>query len=86
MMGSPPDEDRRLDLEGPLHCLSVRTDLAIETFEVTLSEFDRFAKVTDRIMPADDRAQGRERLPAIGDRWEDARAYVRWLSEQTGER
>ena len=54
-------------------------------YEVTFAEYDRFTAATGRER-ADDEEWGRGRRPVILVSWEDAVAYTRWLSEQTGER
>lgn len=56
---------------------------AIGQFEVTFAEYDRFASATGRRQPSD-KGWGRATRPVINVTWDDARAYARWLSEQTG--
>ncbi len=58
---------------------------AIGKYEVTFDEFDLFARMTGRALP-DDEGRGRGRNPVVNVSWEDATAYVRWLSERTGQR
>ena len=57
----------------------------LSKYEVTFEEYDRFIAATGRISPKD-RGWGRGRRPVIDVSWEDAVAYTKWLSEQTGER
>jgi formylglycine-generating enzyme required for sulfatase activity/CRP-like cAMP-binding protein len=68
--------------EGPRREVKV-TAFSISKFEVTFAEYDRFARATGRRLPYDE-SWGRADRPAINVSWEDARAYSRWLSEQTG--
>ncbi len=56
---------------------------SVSQFEVTFAEYDRFAGATGRRLPAD-RGWGRDTRPVINVSWDDAQAYVHWLSEQTG--
>jgi len=81
-MGSPPDEEGRWDDEGPQHAVSVPA-FAIGRYPVTFAEYDHFCEVTGREKP-DDRGWGRGRRPVINVSWEDAQAYLAWLSEATG--
>ena len=57
----------------------------LSKYEVTFEEYDRFTSATGRER-ADDEGWGRGRRPVINVSWEDAVAYTRWLSQQTGER
>ena len=68
--------------ERPKHDVDLPR-FAIGKYEVTFDEFDVFARMTGRALP-DDEARGRGRRPVVNVSWEDATAYVRWLSEQTG--
>lgn len=79
-MGSGPTSPRFE--ERPRHGVSLRR-FAIGEHEVTFADYDRFARATGRALP-DDRGWGRGRRPVINVSWEDAVAYTRWLSEQTG--
>lgn len=51
--------------------------------EVTFLEYDRFARATGRTLPHD-LDWGRGDRPVVDVAREDAEAYARWLSEQTG--
>ncbi len=53
--------------------------------EVTFGEYDRFAIAKGRPLP-NDQGWGRRRRPVINVSWDDAKAYVEWLSAQTGKR
>ncbi|MBK1721452.1 SUMF1/EgtB/PvdO family nonheme iron enzyme [Thiocystis violacea] len=69
---------------SPAHRVSLRPFM-IGVHEVTFQEYDRFARATGR-SPPEDYGWGRGSRPVIGVTWEDARAYTRWLSEQTDRR
>jgi len=69
--------------EQPSHQVAVKP-FAIGRHEVTFAEYDRFARATGRALP-DDAGWGRGRRPVINVSWDDASAYARWLSAQTGE-
>jgi formylglycine-generating enzyme required for sulfatase activity len=58
---------------------------AIGTCEVTFEEYDRFVKATKRELP-NDKGWGRGRRPVINVSWDDAVAYAKWLSQETGNR
>ncbi|MDE2652574.1 MAG: formylglycine-generating enzyme family protein [Gemmatimonadota bacterium] len=86
MMGSPSDEEGRYRLEGPQHEVTIGSPLAVGVYEVTFEEWD--ACVTaggcGGHRPGDE-GWGRGRRPVINVSWEDAQAYVQWLSRETGE-
>jgi len=68
--------------EKPVHRVFVKR-FAIGRYEVTFAEYDRFAKATARNKP-NDWGWGRKKRPVINITWDDAVAYTKWLSEQTG--
>lgn len=74
------------DIEGdekPVHWVSLAKRFAVSQTEITFDQYDRFAKNTNRTLPSDN-GWGRGSRPAINVTWEDAKAYTKWLSEQTG--
>ena len=73
-------------LRQALPVQKVRVELfELSKYEVTFEEYDRFTAATGRAW-ADDEGWGRGRRPVINVSWEDAVAYTKWLSGQTGER
>ena len=84
MMGSPASEERRFDDEGPRHEVTLRP-FALGVKEVTFDEWDACVRGggCDGYRP-DDEGWGRGARPVINVNWEDAQAYVSWLSERTG--
>ena len=70
------------DDEKPVHQVTIPQALAVGKYEVTFEEYDRFTMPTGRV---DDHGWGRGRRPVINVSWQDAKDYVRWLSQETGE-
>jgi hypothetical protein len=58
--------------------------LAVGRFPVTFEEWDFYADRSGSPLPSDTR-RGRGRRPVININWDDARAYVEWLSLATGQ-
>jgi formylglycine-generating enzyme required for sulfatase activity len=86
-MGSPANERGwRRDFEGPQHRVNLPRQFAVGQFEVTFDEWD--ACVVDSgcngYKPSD-QGWGRGRQPVINVTWNDAKAYVAWLSNKTGQ-
>jgi formylglycine-generating enzyme required for sulfatase activity len=84
-MGSPANEVGRGYHEDPQHLVTFGKPFAVGRFAVTFDEWD--ACVADRgcngYKPKDS-GWGRGRRPVINVSWDDAKAYVRWLSRKTG--
>lgn len=92
MIAIPAGSFRMGDIQGvgakdelPVHTVQIRKSFALGRFEVTFDEYDAFAKGTGRPLPSD-QGWGRGRRPVINVSWEDAQAYAKWLSEQTGKK
>ena len=85
-MGSPSGEAERGDDEGPVHRVTFDRPFAVGVYEVTFREWDAcVAGGGCNGYRPDDRGWGRGDRPVINVSWDDARAYVRWLSRETGE-
>jgi len=86
MMGSPPSEEGRYDSEGPVHRVTIAEPFAAGKYEVTFEEWDACVSGggCGGYRPGDE-GWGRGRRPVINVSWEEARAYVDWLSRKTGE-
>jgi len=84
-MGSPESEPERSDAEGPQHRVTIRKPFAVGRFAATFAEWDACVATggCDGYMP-DDAGWGRDDRPVINVSWNDAQAYVKWLSGKTG--
>lgn len=78
-MGSPNDEKGRLGDEGPQHRVTIAEPVAVGKVTVTFVEWDACV---------DDHGCEGYRTPSMGPvdqvSWEDANAYLAWLSRKTG--
>ena len=72
------------DYEQPVHQVTIEQPFAVGVYEVTFAEYGRFANATGRELPSDS-GDGRGRRPVIHVSWENAVAYTRWLSKETGQ-
>ena len=88
-MGSPASEVGRDedDDEGPRHRVTIEAPFAVGVYEVTFDEWEacRRGGGCPGAQP-DDQGWGRGRRPAINASWNDAQAFVSWLSALTGQR
>jgi formylglycine-generating enzyme required for sulfatase activity len=67
--------------EKPPHTVTLEAPFAVSRFAVTFSEWDAAGLAHT---PGDE-GWGRGRRPVTNVSWEDAEAYVGWLSQQTGQ-
>ena len=70
--------------EVPRHDVDI-SSFMVSVYEVTFAEYDRFASATGKSKP-DGKGWDRKTHPVVNVSWDDAQAYTRWLSKQTGKR
>ena len=84
-MGSVASEPGRAVDESPRHTVTIGHLFAVAQFDVTFEEWD--ACVADGGCNGNnpsDQGWGRGRRPVINVSWDDAKAYVLWLTKLTG--
>lgn len=69
--------------ERPRHEVTV-AEFAISKTEVTIADYERFARATGRRVPATG-GLDKTSYPVFSVSWDDAVTYARWLSQQTGQ-
>ena len=79
LMGSEEDSSER-----PVHEVTINYAFEISKYEVTFDEYDVFANETKRGLPSS--SWGRGKMPVINVSFDDAQAYVQWLSKKTGKK
>jgi len=86
-MGSPKDEPKRANDEGPVHRVKFADRFAAGRYEVTFAEWDACVAQggCGGYRPGDE-GWGRGRRPVINVSWDAAQTYVQWLSRKTGQR
>jgi formylglycine-generating enzyme required for sulfatase activity len=84
-MGSFGSEEGRTLAEGPPHEVRFAKPFAVGCFAVTFDEWDACVADSgcDNYQPKD-QGWGRGNRPVINVSWNDAKAYVAWLSKKTG--
>lgn len=70
--------------EAPRHERTIST-FAMSVNEVTYADYDKFAQATGRRKPSSN-GLDRKSHPVSDVSWDDALAYVNWLSKQTGKK
>jgi formylglycine-generating enzyme required for sulfatase activity len=83
MMGSPVDEAKRDDAEGPQRKVTISRPFAASKFEVTFAEWDACVAAGGCKHKPRDEGWGRGKRPVINVSWDDAKEYVSWLSKKT---
>ncbi|WP_101756968.1 bifunctional serine/threonine-protein kinase/formylglycine-generating enzyme family protein [Oceanicoccus sp. KOV_DT_Chl] len=74
--------------DGPAMVVQTRTNdlaIALSQHEITFAQYDQYAQHTEQTLP-DDAGWGRENRPVVSVNFTQAKAYAKWLSEQTGEK
>ena len=85
-MGSDKARDPEAeDDELPRHRVRMSEPFAVGRYSVTFEEYDRFVGASGRNRPENE-DWGRGRRPVVNVSWDDAVAYAKWLSGQTGKR
>ena len=87
MMGSPDSEWGRFNNESPQRRVTITEPFAVSVYEVTFGEWDACVNEggCNGYQPHGE-GWGRGGRPVINVSWDDARAYVKWLSQRTGKR
>jgi formylglycine-generating enzyme required for sulfatase activity len=83
-MGSPAAEPGHLLWEDPQHQVTIARAFAVSKFAVTFADWDACVKGggCNGYSPSEQWSGGRQ--PVINVDWDDAKAYVAWLSQVTG--
>ena len=85
-MGSPVDEVGRYSREVPQHQVTISQSFAVGKYEVTRGQFKAFIDATEYDAGSAWRNPGFEQTdahPVVHVSWNDAQAYVDWLSAST---
>jgi formylglycine-generating enzyme required for sulfatase activity len=72
--------------EKPVHRVTIPRNFAIGRREVTFDEWDACVNDGGCKQRPDDRGWGRGQHPVLDVSWDDAQAFVSWLSQKTGKR
>ena len=67
----------------PMKQVQITRGFMISATEITFEQYDLFSKATGRALVSD-RGYGRGKKPVVNVSYDDAMAYVDWLSVQTG--
>jgi formylglycine-generating enzyme required for sulfatase activity len=81
LMGSPAGQGE--DTERPQHEVTIAKPFAVAKFALTFDEWDACAAQGGCRSDVDDHEWGRGRRPVVVN-WDEAQAYVKWLSRSTG--
>jgi formylglycine-generating enzyme required for sulfatase activity len=84
LMGSPPTEQARRDIEGQ-HKKRIGRTFAIAASAVTLGQFQKYFRVVFKTnCESEERFTPKDECPANYITWYMAAAYCNWLSQQEG--
>ncbi|MGZ8389204.1 MAG: SUMF1/EgtB/PvdO family nonheme iron enzyme [Rhodoplanes sp.] len=73
-------------MEKPVHRVTLERPIAIGRREITFAEWDQCVAAGACKYRPEDRGWGRGDRPVIDVSWDDAKAYLSWLSQKTGQR
>ena len=82
-MGSKDGEGN--DDERPRHKVTISQAFAVGKYPVTFDEWDAAVAAGGVSHKPGDQGWGRGRRPVINVSWDDAKAYIKWLSGKTGQ-
>jgi formylglycine-generating enzyme required for sulfatase activity len=89
MVVVPPGDFRMgsddFPFEQPVHRVDIPRAFAIGRREITFEQWDRCVDAGHCRHRPDDRRQGRGERPATDLSWVDAKSYIAWLSQKTGQ-
>jgi formylglycine-generating enzyme required for sulfatase activity len=74
------------DYERPSRRVTIRNKFAVGRYEVTFDEWDKCADEGACKTRPSDRGWGRGTRPVINVSWLDAKAFVSWLSQKSGQK
>jgi formylglycine-generating enzyme required for sulfatase activity len=84
-MGSPDSEAGHRPFEAPVRTVTIGKPFAVGKFEVTWDDWEACVAMRGCDgRPTDDQSLGRGRKPVVNVTWDQAKAYVAWLSRMTG--
>jgi formylglycine-generating enzyme required for sulfatase activity len=84
-MGATDGDDKFASIvEKPRHTVEIGHSIAIGRYPVTFDEWDAYVRGAPAAHRPADHGWGRGRLPVCNVSWDDARNYVKWLSEASG--
>jgi formylglycine-generating enzyme required for sulfatase activity len=73
------------DMESPIHRVTIAKPFAIGRYEVTFQEWDFCVAAGGCKYSPSDQSWGRGDRPVINLSWLDAKEFVKWLSQKTGQ-
>lgn len=83
VVGSPENEYRLMQNESPQHHVTFARPFVLGRYPIAFDELDSFCGETDREPPSDEK-RDRGLRPVINVSFEDAEAYLYWLTKETG--
>ena len=90
MVRLPPASSFKMgDIQGGNYQTQSVKAFAISTHEITFAQYDKFAEATGSFFNSkkpEDEAWGRGNRPVINVSFDDAVAYTKWLTKQTGKK
>lgn len=83
-MGSLPEDTQAYPAEWPQHTVTIARPFAVSKYQLTFADWDACVAAggCNGYRPTDE--GGRGKRPVINVSWDDAQAYVAWLSQVTG--
>ena len=84
IMGASENESGSTPDERPQHLVSFSKSFSVGRFAVTFDEWDACVAATGCSYRPSDQNWGRGKQPVLNLSWDDAKAYVSWLSRKTG--